>query len=344
MEEEKRISLDFFSSKSPPPEIIKEPQNKINQGQFYEIITSENLSWQQIIYDLVKTEQLDPWNIEIGILADRYLEIIKSIEEMNFFVSSKVLYACSLLLRLKSELILSRYIEQLNVTLYGIKTEKKYEFERIEIDENDLPMLIPRTPLPRFRRVTLQELMSALNKAIETENRRIKREIKEKQAEKISMTLLAKYDRVPLKDRIKKIYENIQLYLNQKDKIKMSFSEIAQNREEKLAAFLPILHLTNEEKLFLEQQSHFEEIYMALERLQTGPLDYVAELEDLPELEEKSENFEELDEAKKPVKEESIEEIEKKLAAEPDEADVFVDQFKEQSEQIQTTEEFKNPE
>ena len=43
--------------------------DKIDQDQFFDLITSEELSWQAIIYDLIKTEQLDPWDIDLGTLA-----------------------------------------------------------------------------------------------------------------------------------------------------------------------------------------------------------------------------------------------------------------------------------
>ena len=71
---------------------MSEQEDKINQNQFYDIITKEELSWQSIIYDLIKTEQLDPWDIDLGILAERYIQVIQELEEEDFFVSSKVLH------------------------------------------------------------------------------------------------------------------------------------------------------------------------------------------------------------------------------------------------------------
>ena len=62
----------------------------INQNQFFDLITGEDLSWQSIIYDLIKTEQLDPWDIDIGVLAERYVGIIQQLEDADFFISSKV--------------------------------------------------------------------------------------------------------------------------------------------------------------------------------------------------------------------------------------------------------------
>lgn len=237
---------------------------KINQDQLYDILTSKEASWQAIIYELIQTEQLDPWDIDITLLAQKYLEKIRELEEANFFISSKVLLAASLLLRIKSEILLSRYIRSLDDILFGKKEEEKKPMERIEIDESELPELVPRTPLPRFRQVTLQELMSALGKAINTEHRRIKREISVKQAERLSQVDIPK-TRVNVRDRIRHIYAKISTYFKKSPKSKVSFTEIAgKSREERLVAFLPLLHLENQQKVWLEQERHFDEIWVWL--------------------------------------------------------------------------------
>jgi segregation and condensation protein A len=246
---------------------MDEKEEKINQSQFFDLITGQELSWQAIIYDLIRTEQLDPWDIDIKILTEKYLEIIEKLEEANFFISSKVLLACSLLLRLKSEILINSYIKSFDDELYG-KEDKKYALERIEIDESEIPFLVPRTPLPRYKKVTLKDLMASLNKAIETENRRIKREIKSKQAEKSALVVLPKKNRIPLKNRVKELFQKIRDYLSHAEEVKMSYADLAPSKEEKLLAFLPVLHLSHQEKIWLQQEEHFGDIYITLEKLE----------------------------------------------------------------------------
>lgn len=237
-------------------------KSRIGQDQFFDMITNDDLGWQAIIYDLIKTEQLDPWDINIAVLADKYLVVIQDMEEANFFVSSKVLLACSLLLRLKSEILVNSYIQDLNQILYGVKEEKKYEIEKIELDENELPILVPKTPMSRNRKVTLDELMKALNQAIETENRRIRKEIKERKAGKDVLTVLPRSSHIPLKVRIKTIFEVLRSYIKG-DEEHMKFSHLAPSKEEKLASFVPVLHLSNTKKVHLRQPIHFEEIHIS---------------------------------------------------------------------------------
>jgi len=260
--------------------------DRINQDQFFNLITSEELSWQAIIYDLIKTEQLDPWDINLSVLAEKYVQIIQQLEDADFFISSKVLLACSLLLRLKSEILINSYIQDLNNALYGRpKDEKRYELERIEIDENDLPILSPRTPMARHKKVTLKELMAALDHAINTENRRIKREIKGRQAQKSALTVMPRGNFVPLKVRIKSIFGIVNNHLTQGN-THMKFSHLAPSKEERLASFVPILHLSNNGKIFLRQPVHFQDIHMTLKIHNDELRELEQELELLEETEE----------------------------------------------------------
>jgi segregation and condensation protein A len=261
---------------------MEKEDNKINHNQFYDLITSEEVSWQAIINDLIKTEQLDPWNIDLAILADRYVEIIQQLEEANFFVSSKVLLACALLLRFKSEILNNDYIRNLDEAIYGKKEDKKYTLERIELDEDELPILVPRTPMPRFKRVTLKELMSALNKAIETEGRRIRKDIRSRQAEKSAFVVMPKENRIPLRDRIQEIMARIVDHLRELNNGELTFNELCPTREEKIVTFLPMLHLDNNEKIYTKQHKAFQDIFINLDKGLEEELEFAEEfIEDL---------------------------------------------------------------
>ncbi len=240
-------------------------KERVGQEQIHDLLFTEKISWQAIIYDLINSEQLDPWDIDLSILAQKFLIKVRELEEANFFISSKVLLAASLLLRLKSEIILNRDLPILDDILYGKKEEKKYAQERIELDD-EIPDLIPRTPLPRFRKVTLQELMSALGKAITTENRRIKKRIILKQYEMEANIPLAR-GHINLKEKIRDIYNRLKDVFSKSDE-KLAFSELVKiSNEDKITAFVSLLHLDNQQKVWLEQEGHLSEIWILLKKM-----------------------------------------------------------------------------
>jgi len=235
-------------------------KEQIGQEQIHNILFNREVDWQELIYDLINTEQLDPWNINITVLTDKYLEKIQQMEEADFFVSSKVLLAAALLLRIKSEILLNKYIKSIDEILFGKKEQKISKFERIELDE-EIPPLIPRSPIPRFKKVTLKELIESLNKAITTENRRIKKEIINKNALREAEVSLSKRKK-SIKDKIREIYIRLFGHFEQnKGSKKITFTDfIGEDKEDKIMSFYPLLQLEHQNKVWLEQEKHFEEI------------------------------------------------------------------------------------
>jgi len=233
---------------------------KVGQEQIHGLLFSEQLSWQAIIYDLINTEQLDPWDIDLVLLSTKYLERIRALEEANLFISSKVLFAASLLLRIKSEILLNRYIPSLDEVLFGKKEEKHYIQEKIEL-EGEIPELIQRTPLPRARKVSLEELIAALGKAVKTENRRIQKTVLMKQQE-IETAISLPRRQINLTEKIRDVYSKLKnIFSNRGERV--SLSEFAgKDSDERVAHFVPLLHLDMQHKVLLEQEKHLEEIWI----------------------------------------------------------------------------------
>ena len=243
----------------------------IKQQQVHDILFNREIGWQEIIYDLINTEQLDPWDIDIMILTEKYLETLQKLEEADFFVSSKVLLAASLLLRIKSEILLNQYIKSIDEILFG---KKEYldskKLERIELNEQ-IPELIPKSPMPRFKRVSLKELMEALNKAIITENRRIKKEIVKSNAiREVGISFPKR--KLSIQDKIKQIFSKI-IYSLEENKNgpkgdssgekKIHYTRIVgEEKHERIFSFAPLLYLEHQKKIWLEQNEHFGDIYI----------------------------------------------------------------------------------
>jgi len=181
-------------------------------------------------------------------------------------VSSKVLVVCSLLLRIKSEVLINRYIKDLDDILFNNKKQdEKVEFDLSDLENEDIPVLLPRTPLPRFRKISIQELMSALNKAMETETRRTVRKEREKEIYERAQLFMPKKG-PGLAQRIKDVHERIKSIFQKQEKI--AFTEFAGlEKEKRIYHFIPLLHLDTQSKLWLEQERYLEEIWILKQRL-----------------------------------------------------------------------------
>jgi segregation and condensation protein A len=242
-----------------------ESGENVSQNQIHDLIFNREIEWREIIFDLINTKQLDPWDVDIGVLSDSFFERIEELQEMDFFVSSKVLLAASLLLRLKSELLLSFHVRTIDDVLFGRENEVnsvRSSFERIELDE-EIPELIPKTPMPRYKRVTLNQLIDSLNRAIVTENRRIKKTIVNQNALRETGITLPKRD-FNIQSKLKDLRNRLNAHfdLNSSDKRVAYTNFIGEEREDRALSFFPLLQLENNGEIWLEQEELFDEIHI----------------------------------------------------------------------------------
>jgi segregation and condensation protein A len=235
--------------------------------QIFEFLFSEDdISWKTMIYDLVKTEQMDPWDIDIGVISKKFLDKLKQFKEMNFRISGKVILAASILLKLKSERLVEEDIGNLDALIASGEThdtddalfDDQGEFIGESLNLEDKPRIVPRTPQPRKRKVSVFDLIEALEKALEVKNRR-----------KVFLNN-APMVRAPDKPRditlvIRDLYKRIAKHFKQSNK-KLTFNLLlpSQSKQDKVQTFIPLLHLDNQRIIDLLQEAHFSEIEIKL--------------------------------------------------------------------------------
>ena len=68
----------------------------------------DEVTWQTILYNLVKKEGMDPWDVNVSQLAQKFLKTVKEMQETDFRLSGKVVLAAAILLKMKSV----RFVEE----------------------------------------------------------------------------------------------------------------------------------------------------------------------------------------------------------------------------------------
>ncbi len=233
------------------------------QEKLYDMLMDKDeITWQSIIYELVRTGQMDPWDIDISLLTRRYMETLKDLKEANFLISGKVVLAAAIMLKIKSDRLLNEKIASFDQQLFSEgETE---EFEGFEDDLNkerliENPKLVAKTPLTRKKRVTLNDLVGALQKALEVDQRRTLRKLREKEhIEKVKIP----EKKVDITTLIKSVYERIIDFFKKKEIV--TFNELipSERKEDKIMTFIPLLHLVNQGKVDIEQENHFGDIFI----------------------------------------------------------------------------------
>jgi segregation and condensation protein A len=238
------------------------------QEQIFDmLLNEEEVSWRTIIVDLVKTEQMDPWNIDITLLTQKYIQVIKEMSEHDLKVSGKIVLAAAVLLRIKSTHLLDKDISNFDSMLNQDESLDELEDELFENVEGGLRRvrekyaLIPRNPQPRNRKVSVHDLVNALQRAMASK----KRILAKMKPVKYQMP-----DRhVDIMEVIRDVYHKVTYY-SEKDKIKtIAFSRLLPSqpsRTDKVYTFLPLLHLENQHKIEMEQEKPFDEIQVGLKK------------------------------------------------------------------------------
>jgi len=228
------------------------------------LMQEDEITWQTIIFDLVKSGELNPWDVDISILTFKYLEIIKQLKEANLFISSKVLLASAILLKIKTERVISEGIASLDYYLFppeeleeldGFNEGKK----RIKLDVE--PKLTVKTPMARKRRVTVNDLIGALEKALEVNERRVMRKARR---EEIPEDLKLPDKGVDISSLIKQMHLKIIKWFSKKEVLEFNELVPGFGKKDKIYTFVPLLHLSNQESVELDQPEHFGSIYIKL--------------------------------------------------------------------------------
>ena len=232
----------------------------MEQRIFDIIMKGDEVTWQSLIQDLVRVENMDPWDIDISKLTQTYIGMLRKMQQLDLKISGKVILAAAIMLKLKSTYLVGRDMENFDRLLHPEEYNEDGLYEeqpvvRPHINLEDV-RLIPKTPQPRKRKVSVYDLVDALKQALEVQGRRrqildsIKIDIPEK---KMDITKV-----------IENIYTNIESILNSEGSLTFSQLIPSGNKADLVGLFVPILHLSNQQRVKLAQEEHFGEIDITL--------------------------------------------------------------------------------
>jgi len=102
---------------------------------------------------------VDPWNIDLVLLADGFMRKVKEMERMDFVVQANVILAASILLKYKSD-----YLKALSVQTEI--PEFAQEGDPAFAEPEALPQLTLSSRIPPKRQITIDELVSEMERII----------------------------------------------------------------------------------------------------------------------------------------------------------------------------------
>ncbi|MFH0869027.1 MAG: segregation/condensation protein A [archaeon] len=235
-----------------------------SEADLYNLIFKEDdITWQAVILELARTEKINPWDIDVSVLAKEYLETIKKLKEMNFRLSGKVILAGAILLKLKAERLgVNQLLSLLDPDKYQQEIDEgddTFDLEREKhFTKAGLNLTIPRA---RKRKVTVFELVEALKKALDVDIKRAERLAAWKNQ---PIRPLPEIHRVDIFAKIEAVFAKIRQFVKKFNKKTMLFEELipSKNKKDVIWTLIPLLHLANQDKISLRQDKPFSQLYV----------------------------------------------------------------------------------
>lgn len=223
-----------------------------------------------LLLHLIKTSDIDIYDIELEEITKQYLSYIEAMEEMNLNIASEYLIVAAELIEMKSAMLLPKKKideedtyeedprEQLIKRLIAYKQYKEItsEFKELEIERKQYLTKLPNnlsefkeenTPM-NFGEVGLSDLLYAFQKFLER-----------KQEEK------------PIHTKITKKEYSVHVRSNEirsmlRKKKKIEFEELFEivTKDYVVVTFLSILDLAKKQELEIKQENNFSKIILSL--------------------------------------------------------------------------------
>ncbi len=207
-------------------------------------------TWKMLLLELISTERVDPWDVDIKSVADAFVKRVREMEKMEFSVPANIILASAILLRYKSSVVKLYDLPQQEV-LVPLEGEEDGIIE-------PLPQLMFPSRVPPKRQITLEELVSEMERIIKYD-----------ETDRVVKKRGGIEDFVDLKLNSYDLEETMKTTL---DKIKSTtdsegwtiFSRVVESSSPKdiLYSLLSVLHLTQKEEVDIKQDVLFGEIFI----------------------------------------------------------------------------------
>ena len=218
--------------------------------------------WKVMLTDIVKSEDMDPWDIDVTSLAGKYMEKINAMHKLDFHVPANAVLCSSILIRFKSD-SWSLYPQE----EFEDQLEEDSGWEYI-IEGKRVPELDPARRIVR-RRITIDDLIQAVEKVMEKERKRamLQRQRLEVPQELINIAL---EDSEDFEEIIDGVYRRILANADSKGMATFSQLVTGKGRMDTILTLLPLLHLASRGVLGIRQDKAFEEIFIFLPEDENG--------------------------------------------------------------------------
>ena len=214
----------------------------------------EKPTWKSLLINTVKSEGMDPWSIDVVLLASKYGDMVKEMKLNDFRVPANAVLASAILVRFKSD-------------SWNLVPKENHEEEDVleeyeELGLLDFPGINEMDTVQRIttRRVTLEELIDA----VETVMDKTKKKRKEKPEIPKDVMKLTIGEKEEFQKSIENVYKKDLEKADSENIVLFSDLVEEKKRPEVIRVLLSLLHLACEDRVGVWQEKEFGEIFVSL--------------------------------------------------------------------------------
>ncbi|MCK5150551.1 MAG: hypothetical protein KAQ65_01870 [Candidatus Thorarchaeota archaeon] len=182
-----------------------------------------------LLTDVLQLDKVEPWNVDVGKLVGAFLREMKRIGEIDFRISGNALYSASVIFMKKT-----RELVEL-----GILPPEADDDD----DDFEIPMIHPPFRLTN-RRVTLQELLIAMDRVLSKGARRrgspTRRRVRTR-VDPLSFTM--EINRANVEENISEVLKDLHRMMKIGEIVKFRDILLNNTRKEIVRVFFALLHL-----------------------------------------------------------------------------------------------------
>ena len=211
-------------------------------------------TWREILVDMVYQNEIDPWNVDVAQVANKYLEAVRGMQMEDLRIPANLILASSILLRFKSDMI--------NLDEAPIQSQLD---EFIEADETNVSALELNWRIAPKGRISLDDLVEAVQDVMDHAKQHDEKVSKREQIyiEPVK-DMHIKMSQFKIEDEVEKLYKKIESLADSQNLVTFSSLVGKKERAKVIFTFLPLLFLANEGKVALSQDPFFGEIFVRL--------------------------------------------------------------------------------
>lgn len=249
----------------------------------------------EILVEMSKKGKIDPWNIDIADVTDKYLKQLVEIKTNNLKLTGRTLFFAAVLLRLKSDILEGININedegfQEHYLLEELDNHYDDDIENINMNNvislDDVLERRTSVRLHRERIITLEDLIKQLEfyekidkrLALQNKNNRVLR--RAKSYEKFTAEDIINMAHDEYIDNGIKVLQAVleRIFLTDK---KASLSDLQETGMDKVSIYIALLFLSASTDIDLVQDEFYSELYVIPEEERISPPEISLQINDL---------------------------------------------------------------